>query len=142
MGFVSSVGPLHRLRVLNGSNLAALEFAPGEWEIFQYREAVLIAPGEYQLSTLLRGQRGTASLSVAEVAAGARFVLLDDAAAPLPMTPDERGLPRHYRIGPSRLAPSNISFIHLVETFSSIGLKPYAPAHLLAKRDVAMGDFS
>ena len=41
-----------RLRVLNGSNLAALEFAPGEWEIFQYREAVLTAPGVYQLSTL------------------------------------------------------------------------------------------
>ena len=131
-----------RLRVLNGANLAALEYAPGEWEIMQFRDAVLTAPGEYLLSNLLRGQRGTEALSVAAIPAGARFVLLDDAVAPLPMTQDERGLPRHYRVGPSRFAPSHLSYVHSVETFSGVGLRPFAPAHLSARRDVSTGDLT
>jgi hypothetical protein len=131
-----------RLRVLNGANLAAVEFAPDEWEIVQFREAVLIAPGEYLLSNLLRGQRGTSVLSASEIAAGARFVLLDDAVVPLPMTRDERGLPRHYRIGPARFAPSHLSFVHSVQTFSGVGLMPYAPAHLSTRRDNVTGDLT
>jgi hypothetical protein len=129
-----------RLRVLNGENRVALEYAPGAWEIMQFREAVLTAPGEYLLSNLLRGLRGTGALSVAAIPAGARFVLLDDAVVPLPMTQDERGLPRHFRVGPSRFAPSHISYVHSVETFSGIGLRPFAPAHLSARRDVSTGD--
>ena len=131
-----------RLRVLNGANLAALEFAPGEWEIIQFQDAVLVAPGEYLLSTLLRGLRGTNGLSVAAIAAGARFVLLDDAILPLPMTQDERGLPRHYRVGPSRFGLSHPSFVHSVETLRGVGLRPYAPAHLRARRDIGSGDLA
>jgi hypothetical protein len=131
-----------QLRVLNGANLAALEYAPGEWEIIQFQDAVLIAPGEYVLSTLLRGQRGTGRLSFAEIAVGTRFVLLDDAVVPLPMTQDERGLPRHYRVGPSRFGPSHLSFVHSVETLRGVGLRPYAPAHLTARRDSVSGDLT
>jgi hypothetical protein len=108
----------------------------------QFREAVLTAPGEYLLSTLLRGLRGTGALNVAEIAAGARFVLLDDAVTRLPMTQDERGLPRHYRVGPSRFAPSHLSYVHSVETFSGVGLRPFAPAHLSARHDVVTGDLA
>jgi hypothetical protein len=131
-----------RLRVLNGANLAALEFAPGEWELLQFREAVLTAPGEYLLSTLLRGLRGTGGLSVAEIDAGTRFVLLDDAVVPVPMTRDERGLPRHYRVGPSRFALSHPSFVHSVETLRGVGLRPYAPAHPVARRNIGSGDLA
>ena len=131
-----------RLRVLNGANLAALEYAPGAWEIVQFRDAVLTAPGEYLLSTLLRGLHGTGALSVAAIAAGARFVLLDNAVISLPMTTDERGLPRHYRVGPSRFAPSHPGYVHSVETFSGVGLRPFAPAHLSARRDAATGDLA
>ncbi|HUF88135.1 MAG TPA: glycoside hydrolase TIM-barrel-like domain-containing protein [Thermohalobaculum sp.] len=131
-----------RLRVLNGANLGALEFAPGAWEIIQFRDAVLAAPGEYQLSTLLRGLRGTGALNTAEIAAGARFVLLDDAVAPLPMQRDERGLARHYRVGPARYALSHASYLHSVETFEGVGLRPFAPAHLAARRDAGTGDLA
>lgn len=131
-----------RLRVLNGANLAALEFAPGSWEILQFREATLVAPGEYRLSTLLRGLRGTNALSAAEIAAGARFVLLDDAVTPLPMHDDERGLARHYRVGPARHALSHPSYLHSVETFAGVGLRPFAPVHLEARRDHATGDLA
>ncbi len=138
-GALESADPL---RVLNGANLAALEFAPGEWEILQFRDAELVAPGEYRLSTLLRGLRGTGALSVAGIAAGARFVLLDDAVAPLPMAEEERGLPRHYRVGPARYPLSHPAYRHSVETFAGVGLRPFAPAHLRARRDPATGDLA
>ena len=48
---------------------------------------------------------------------------------------EERGLPRHYRVGPSRFALSHPSYVHSVETFEGIGLRPFAPAHLGARRD-------
>jgi len=129
-----------RLRVLNGANVAAVEFAPGEWEIVQFRGAVLTAPGEYELSNLLRGQRGTDARSTAEIPADAQFVLLDSAVVALPTTPDERGLPRHFRAGPARFAPSHDSYVHSVETFTGVGLRPHAPAHLSARRDPGTGD--
>jgi hypothetical protein len=131
-----------RLRILNGANLGALEFAPGQGEVIQFREAVLIAPGEYLLSTLLRGLRGTGGTSFAAIAVGARFVLLDDAVVPVPMTLDERGLPRHYRVGPSRYGPSHPGFVHSVETLRGVGLRPYAPAHLTARREIGSGNLS
>ncbi len=67
------------LRLLGGSNLAAIRNADGEWEVIQFREAVLIAPSTYRLSRLLRGQAGTAGAMRVAVAAGAPFVLLDGA---------------------------------------------------------------
>jgi hypothetical protein len=124
-----------RLRVLNGANLAALEFAPGHWEVIQFREAALSAPGEYTLSTFLRGLRGTSALSAGEIAAGARFVLLDDAVVLLAMGREERGIARHYRLGPARFALSHPSHVHSIETFDGVGLRPFAPAHLETRRD-------
>jgi hypothetical protein len=138
-GTLESADPL---RVLNGANLAAIEYSPGEWEIVQFRDAALVAPGEYRLSHLLRGLRGTDVLSAAEIAPGARFVLLDDAVTPLPMRHDERGLPRHYRIGPVRYPLSHPRYRHSIETFEGVGLRPFAPAHLKARRDAITGDLA
>ena len=129
-----------RLRVLNGANLAAIESAPGAWEVIQFRNAVLVGEGEYELSTLLRGLRGTGVLSTAQIAAGARLILLDDAVVPLPMRRDERGLPRHYRVGPARHPLSHPSYAHSVQAFAGVGLRPFAPAHLEARRDPASSD--
>ncbi len=131
-----------RLRVLTGANQAAIEFAPGEWEILQFRDAVLVAPGEYVLGMLLRGERGTDVLSTSSIASGARFVLLDDAVIRLPMPLEERGLPRHYRVGPARFSPSHPSYAHSIETFKGVGLRPFAPAHLRARRDLGSGDIA
>jgi len=124
-----------RLRVLNGNNRAAVEFAPDQWEIIQFRGADLVAPGEYALGALLRGQRGTDTLSAASIAAGARFVLLDDAVKPLPMALEDRGLARHFRVGPARFGPAHETFSHSIESFDGVGLRPFAPAHLVARRD-------
>ena len=49
-------GPLPRpLDVLGGRNRIAVEAAPGCWEVIGFTQAVLDAPGRYQLSGLLRG---------------------------------------------------------------------------------------
>ena len=136
-GGLQSVEPL---LALNGANLAALEFAPGQWEIMQFRDAVLTAPGEYRLSTLIRGLRGTDVLSTEEIAPGRRFVLLDDAVVSLPMREDERGLPRHYLVGPTRHTLSHPSYVHSSETFMGVGLRPFAPAQLRVRRDSATDD--
>ncbi|MDY6861056.1 MAG: host specificity protein, partial [Pseudomonadota bacterium] len=45
-----------------------------------------------------------------------------------------RGLARHYRIGPAGRAHDDPSYSHAVEAFDGIGLRPYAPCHLRARR--------
>jgi hypothetical protein len=59
---------------------------------------------------------------------------MDGAPAQIGLRPDERGLARHYRIGPARLNNADTSYVHRVEAFDGIGLRPYAPAHLAATR--------
>ena len=131
-----------RLRVLNGVNRAAVEFAPDQWEIIQFRDADLVAPGEYVLGTLLRGQRGTDISSAGSIATGARFVLLDDAVKPVLMAHEDRSLARHFRAGPARFGPAHETFSHSIESFDAVGLRPFAPAHLHARRDSATSDLA
>ena len=120
------------LEVLNGANLAALRGGTGDWEVLQFREADLVAPKEYELRGLLRGQAGTDGIMPAIWYAGADFVLLDGAQVQLDVPASWRGLSRHYRIGPARLAYDSPRYVHAVETFEGVGLRPYAPAHLRA----------
>ena len=121
-----------RLALLNGANLCAFERPDGEWELAQFQTAELTAPGLWRISTLLRGLRGTDALSQVVLPAGTRFVMVDQALAEIALTAAERGLPRHYRVGPARFGFSHPSFVALVETFSNVGLRPLAPVHLRA----------
>ncbi|HUF56388.1 MAG TPA: glycoside hydrolase TIM-barrel-like domain-containing protein [Thermohalobaculum sp.] len=122
-----------RLAVLNGENRLAVELPGGEWEIVQFRDAVLTGPGEITLSTLLRGQRGTSALATGAVAAGARVVVLDEAVVPVPLARDELGLSRVYRIGPARYDFGHASYVELAHEAPGTGLRPFAPAHLRAR---------
>jgi hypothetical protein len=77
-------------------------FAPGIWEIAQAGAAELFAPGRYRLTRLPRGQRGTEAAMGNPTPAGARVVVVLDAAlAPLPITEADPGLPRNWRVGPA-----------------------------------------
>ena len=131
---VSSGGLQSRsaLDVLNGANLAAVRAGTGDWEVFQFRLAELIAPGEYRLLGLLRGQAGTDGIMPDVWFAGSDFVLLDGAQVQLELPATLRNLPRHYRIGPARLGYDSPRYLHSIETFEGVGLRPYAPAHLKA----------
>ncbi len=120
------------IEVLNGANLAAVRAGSGDWEVLQFRDAELIAPDEYRLKGLLRGQAGTDGIMQDIWFAGADFVLLDGAQVQLDVPASWRGLPRHYRIGPAKLAYDSPRYGHAIETFEGVGLRPYAPAHLQA----------
>ena len=123
------------LSLFSGANTAAVEHAPGRWEIIQFREAALVAPATYALSTLIRGQQGTEGLSGSALPAGARFVLLDSALTRLDLAPAEIGLPLNWRFGPSNRDIGAPSYGTVVHHFAGIGHRPFAPVHLRGHRD-------
>jgi len=129
-----AVSSADRLAVLNGANRLAVELASGAWEVLQFQDAELIGQDTYRLGRLLRGQRGTDVLSDAPIAPGARIVLLDEALVPLPIAVDELGLPRHWRVGPAGLDFSHPAYVGFTAAFDGAGLRPFAPAHLRARR--------
>jgi len=126
--------------VLNGANLAALRFGGiGDWEVFQFAQAILVAEGEYRLGKLLRGQAGTEFVMPDIWPTGTDFVLLNGAVKQVDLDVNERGLERHYRIGGVHLPYDDPSYNHVIFAGQGVGLRPYAPAHL---RMVQNGDVS
>ena len=121
--------------MLNGANAAALRFGPsGDWEVIQFRTAELVAPREYRLSGLLRGQAGTDGVMPEVWPAGTDFVLLDGAVGQVMVPASARGQERHYRVGPAVRAYDDPSYVHRVEAFAGVALRPYRPAHFSARR--------
>ncbi|MCB2129001.1 MAG: glycoside hydrolase/phage tail family protein [Rhodobacteraceae bacterium] len=131
-GDLSSVSPD---QLLNGANLMAIGNGTSDaWELFQFSEAVLVAPDTYDLSLRLRGQGGTDALQPSVWPVGSYVVLMDGAPRQIALAEAERDLARHYRVGPSQRGYDDPSYTHSVEAFSGIGLRPYAPVHLRARR--------
>ncbi len=87
-------------RILAGANGALI----GD-EVVQLASAILIAPGRYRISRLLRGQRGTEQAVVTHPV-GTRFVLLDPARQVRPSFPVSRiGTGIGWRIAPVPQGP-------------------------------------
>ncbi|MGE4328407.1 MAG: phage tail protein, partial [Pseudodonghicola sp.] len=126
------------LAVLNGANLAAIgDGSPGNWELFQFRQADLVAADTYLLSGRLRGQSGTDGIMPGVWPVGSYFVLLNGVQPQITLTSAQRRVARHYRIGPARRGYDDPSYVHLVEAFDGIGLRPYRPCHLELTRSGA-----
>ena len=126
--------------ILNGANVAAIgDGSPENWEVFQFQTATLVAPGVYDISGRLRGQAGTDALGTTEWPAGSIFVLLNGALSQIKLQTSERGLARHFRIGPANRAYDDPSYEYSYEAFSGVGLRPYAPVHLKAIPDGSGG---
>ncbi len=123
-----------REALLNGLNLAAIgDGTTGNWEVFQFSNAMLESPGVYALSGRLRGQLGTDALMPDAWPDGSVFVLLNDSVSQINLLRTERRIDKHYRIGPATRGYDDPSYTHLVQAFEGNGLRPYAPAHLMAK---------
>ncbi|MBI1217483.1 MAG: host specificity protein [Rhodobacteraceae bacterium] len=119
--------------VLNGANLAAIgDGSSDNWEVFQFAQAVLVAPGVYDLTQRLRGQAGTDAVMPEVWPAGSYLVLLGAAVPQIDLAASLRGIAQHYRIGPAARGYDDPSYVHLVEAFAGIGLRPYSPCHLVA----------
>ncbi|MEP5212648.1 baseplate multidomain protein megatron [Sulfitobacter pontiacus] len=127
-GVLQSIDPL---AVLNGGNVLAIgDGTPGGWEVLQFAEAELIAPQTYLLRRRLRGQVGSEAEMVQEWPVGSRVVLLNGVPGQIDLSPDQRRLARHYRIGTARRGYDDPSYVHVVEAFEGRALRPLSPVHL------------
>ncbi|WP_039019182.1 baseplate multidomain protein megatron [Halocynthiibacter namhaensis] len=124
--------------VLNGANLAAIGDGSADgWELFQFEEAVLVAPNTWELRGFLRGQKGSDGIIANDWPVGSLFVLMDNAPLQIERGIEARGLDRHYRVGPAGRPVDDPSYIHVIGNFKGNGLRPYSPAHLKAMPDGA-----
>jgi Putative phage tail protein len=118
--------------LLNGANAALV----GD-EIIQFQNAVLLQPGHYRLSGLLRGRRGTEGF-VGTHRAGETFVMLQAAGLQfLPTVMTDRGQTYRFR-APSRgqiLSEASDYFF----TYAHKTLEPFAPVHLRVSRTNGTG---
>ncbi|GHC46234.1 phage host specificity protein [Gemmobacter tilapiae] len=125
--------------VLDGANVMAIgDGTPGNWEIFQFANAVLVDTRTYDLSLRLRGQFGSDALMPGNWPVGSRVVLLDGSLTQLRLATQALGQPRHLRAGQAGLGYADDSVNHQVRTFEGVGLRPYAPVHLTV--ELAGGD--
>jgi hypothetical protein len=116
------------LAILNGANAALV----GD-EIIQFRNAFLNMDGDWVLSGLLRGRRGTERHMTGH-SAGERFILLEASAVlPIETTLGAMGREDLYK---------GVSVGALIEdatatafTYTAEHLKPFAPAHASGARD-------
>ena len=132
------------LQLFAGENALAIAQPGGGWEVLQFGEATLLAPGKYRLSRLLRGQRGTEGDMAPVVAEGARVVLLDETLAPLPVEMADLGLPAHWRVGPAIRPVTDDSYAEQVLAPEGVGLRPFAPVHVAQpwRQGRVPGDFT
>lgn len=130
------------LAVLGGANAAAIRNASGEWEVFQFANAELVAPNKYKLTRFLRGQAGTERAMGNPVAAGARFVLLDGAVRETGLNAEQRGLALNWRYGPASRPIGDFTFQTQMVTARGTGLRPFSPAHLRVARNLSTNDLT
>lgn len=124
--------------LLNGANLVAIgDGTPNNWELFQFRDAALIAPGRYLLSHRLRDQLGSDAVGPDIWPVGSWFVVLDGVPEQIDLSRNLRRVAQTYRIGPARRSVDDPSYSEVVHAFDGNGLRPYRPVHLSAVRSGA-----
>jgi hypothetical protein len=123
---------LDDLSVTSGHNAMALEQPGGEWEIVQFANVEIIGSRKYQLTRLLRGQRGSEHAMGAPLAAGARFVLLDAGVVQTGLAAASVGLERTWRVGPADALVGDKVFGEHSFTYTAKARRPYAPVRLKA----------
>ncbi|PPB81309.1 putative tail protein [Albidovulum inexpectatum] len=135
-----SLSSASEMQILNGANLMAIgDGSSDRWELFQFRDAVLVGPDTYELSMRLRGQAGTDAVIPQSWPPGSYVVLINGALKQIELGLNLRDLARHYRIGPAARGYDDPAYEHRIEAFAGIGLRPYSVAHLRLKPDGSGG---
>lgn len=117
-----------------GANLMAIgDGSPGNWELFQFRDATLLGADTWLLHHRLRGQAGTDATMPEEWPVGSYVVLMNGAPTQIGLSSSLRRIARHYRIGPARRPYDDPTYSHSYVAFDGIGLRPYRPAHLAVR---------
>ncbi len=124
--------------VLNGANVMAIgDGSAGNWEVFQFVEAQIVAPDTYEVSMRLRGQLGTDGIMPPIWPTGSEVVLLDRTPQQIELPLSARGLARYYRVGVAGRGFADPTVVSRVEAFDGIGLRPYPVAHFRAARQIS-----
>ena len=117
-----------------GANMAAIRDASGQWEVFQYQTAALVAARTYELSGLLRAQGGTEAAMTAPLPPGTRVVFISEALAPIDISLAEMRLPLNWRVGPAIYDIGHSSYVAATYAFQGVGLRPLSPVHVRGSR--------
>jgi hypothetical protein len=122
-----------------GEDIAMAVANGAEWEIVQYRDAVLESDGTYTLTGLLRGRRGTEHLMSGH-AVGDAVVMLDfSSIRTLTIDSSKIGIPRLYK--PASIGDTLAKTPSEDHTITAERLMPWSPVHLGGGRNVA-GDLT
>ena len=117
--------------VLTGANVLALgDGSADDWEIIQFAQAQLTGDRTYDLTELLRGQRGSSAMMRDVWPVGSKVVIMDGRPEQITIPTSARGRERHFRFGPVKRPVTDRSYRHVVETFKGNGLRPYPVVHL------------
>ncbi len=119
--------------LLNGANAFAIE-SDSEWEIVQARDCVLTAPNQYELSGFLRGRLGSGHAMRAPHVVGTRIVKLDDSLVRADIAPHEWNEALLFTAPPVGGVATDARAAQTRLTLPHAALRPWAPAHLRAKR--------
>lgn len=120
--------------LLNGANLVAIgDGTPNNWELFQFRDAELIAPGRYLLSHRLRNQLGSDAVGPDVWPVGSWIVVMNGVPSQIELARNLRRVAQTYRVGPARRGYDDPSYQSFVHAFDGNGLRPYRPVHLRAQ---------
>jgi hypothetical protein len=135
-----ALGSISEAALLSGGNAAAIgDPSTGVWEVFQFRDAVLVGADIWALSMRLRGQRGTDGVMPDVWPVGSVVVILDENVVPVPLSANRRGIARSYRVGPGAKPVDHPAYRTLEHTATGVGLRPYTPVHLGWRRN-ELGD--
>lgn len=116
--------------VLGGGNAMFVETPSGEWELFQFANAVLNMDGTFTLSRMLRGRLGTEPYIGDPTPLGARVVFVDDAFSFLEGTDANLGVSFDLRYGPSGVDFGDARYQDASVTPRGVAYRPYSPVQL------------
>lgn len=116
---------------LNGANLVAIgDGSLNNWELLQFRDAELIAPGRYLLSHRLRGQLGSEGVGPDVWPAGSWVVVMDGVPTQIELSRNLRRIAQTYRVGPALRSYDDPSYEAYTHAIDGNGMRPYAPVHV------------
>jgi hypothetical protein len=130
--YQGSLASCAEVDLLNGMNAALV----GD-EIIQFQSAVLTAPGQYTLSMLLRGRRGTEAATSTH-AVGERFVLLNSSSVEfMPCLLTDRGKAYYFKaLSHGQSLSEGAAFSY---SGSNVALRPFAPSQIRGNRTYGTG---
>lgn len=121
--------------VLNGANTMAIMTPSGQWEVFQFANAVLETNGSFTLSRLLRGKLGTEPYMGNPTPSGSRVVVYDSARfGVISGTEDRLNIPSEMRYGPAGIDVTDNRYTDQIVTPLGVAYRPYSPVHLKQRR--------